>query len=66
MREFFYNHGRTLCDEGSAESIYDSFTGSWIYAAIIIVVVLAVCIAIFDYTKFGYDYNALKMVRRLR
>ena len=23
-------------------------------------VVLAVCIAIFDYTKFGYDYNALK------
>lgn len=25
-----------------------------------LVVVLAVCIAIFDYTKFGYDYNALK------
>ncbi len=37
-----------------------AFTGNWIYAAIIIVVVLAVSIALFDYTKFGYDYNALK------
>ena len=37
-----------------------AFTGNWIYAAIIIVVVLTVSIALFDYTKFGYDYNALK------
>lgn len=37
-----------------------AFTGNWIYAAIIIVAVLLISIAIFDYTKFGYDYNALK------
>lgn len=37
-----------------------AFTGNWIYAAIIIAAVLVICIVIFDYTKFGYDYNALK------
>lgn len=37
-----------------------SFVGTWVYAAIIIVVVLALIILIFDHTKFGFDYNALK------
>lgn len=36
------------------------FVGTWIYAAIIIVIVLGLSIAIFDHTRFGYDYNALK------
>jgi len=36
------------------------FAGTWIYAAVIIAAVLAFMIIIFDYTKFGYDYNALK------
>ena len=52
--------GVTLIYEEVQNPSMTAFTGSWIYAAIIIVVVLAVCIAIFDYTKFGYDYNALK------
>lgn len=36
------------------------FVGTWVNAAIIIVVVLALMILIFDYTRFGYEYNALK------
>ena len=36
------------------------FVGTWIYAAAIIVVVLILSIVIFDYTRFGYDYKALK------
>ena len=56
---FTITEGRYVMKEVQNPSM-TAFTGSWIYAAIIIVVVLAVCIAIFDYTKFGYDYNALK------
>lgn len=37
-----------------------AFTGSWIYPLIIIVVVLALVILVFDHTKFGYNYNALR------
>lgn len=37
-----------------------NFSGSWIYPLIIIAVVLAFIILVFDHTKFGYDYNALK------
>lgn len=36
------------------------FVGTWVYAAVIIAAVLIVIIFIFDHTKFGYDYNALK------
>lgn len=36
------------------------FVGTWIYAAIIIVLVLVLSILIFDHTGFGYDYKALK------
>lgn len=41
-------------------SSMSGFVGTWVYAAIIIVVVLALMILVFDHTKFGYDYNALK------
>lgn len=37
-----------------------AFAGTWIYAAVIIVIVLAFIIFLFDCTAFGYDYNALK------
>ena len=41
-------------------SSMSGFAGTWGYAAVIIVVVLAVSIILFDHTGFGYDYNALK------
>lgn len=41
-------------------SAMSSFVGTWVYSAIIIVAVLVLTILIFDYTKFGYDYKALK------
>lgn len=41
-------------------SSMSGFVGTWVYAAIIIVVVLAFMILVFDHTNFGYDYNALK------
>lgn len=37
-----------------------AFTGTWIYAALIIAVVLLFSILLFDYTRFGYNYHALK------
>ena len=36
------------------------FVGTWVYAAVIIVLILILTIVIFDYTQFGYDYRALK------
>lgn len=36
------------------------FAGTWVYATLIIILVLAFTIVLFDYTKFGFDYNALK------
>lgn len=41
-------------------SSMSGFVGTWVYAAVIIVAVLAFMIIVFDHTKFGYDYNALK------
>lgn len=41
-------------------SSMSAFAGTWVYAAIVIVVVLLISILLFDYTKFGYDYKALK------
>ena len=61
MRVFLFTitEGRYVMKEVQNKSM-TAFTGNWIYAAIIIVAVLLISIAIFDYTKFGYDYNALK------
>lgn len=36
------------------------FVGTWVHAAVIIAAVLAFMVIVFDYTKFGYDYSALK------
>ncbi len=36
------------------------FVGTWVNAAILIVVILLAMILIFDHTTFGYNYNALK------
>lgn len=41
-------------------SSMSAFAGTWVYAAIVIVAVLLISILLFDYTKFGYDYKALK------
>lgn len=37
-----------------------AFAGSWIYPMIVIVAVLAFVIILFDHTRFGYNYNALR------
>lgn len=36
------------------------FVGTWVYAALLIVAVLVITILLFDHTKFGYEYQALK------
>ena len=36
------------------------FISTWINPAILIVVILAIMILLFDHTRFGYNYNALK------
>lgn len=36
------------------------FVGTWVYATLIIIAVLAFTILLFDHTRFGFDYNALK------
>lgn len=61
---FTITEGRYVMKEVQNASM-TAFTGNWIYAAIIIAAVLVICIVIFDYTKFGYDYNALKNGRKL-
>lgn len=42
-----------------------AFTGTWVYAFLIIAAVLAVTILLFDHTKFGYDYKALREGQRV-
>ena len=41
-------------------SSMSGFVGSWVNAALLIALVLAVMILLFDHTRFGYNYNALK------
>lgn len=41
-------------------SSMSGFTGTWLYAALLIVIVLGITIFLFDHTTFGYAYNALK------
>ena len=56
---FTITEGRYVMKEVQNISM-TSVTGNWIYPVVLIVVVLASCILLFDYTKFGYNYNALK------
>ncbi|MCM1026166.1 MAG: sugar ABC transporter permease [Roseburia sp.] len=51
--------GKYLMAEVQNSSM-SGFVGTWVYAAVIIAIVLGIMILIFDHTKFGYDYNALK------
>lgn len=36
------------------------FTATWIYALLVMAAVLIFTVIVFDHTRFGYDYNALK------
>ena len=51
--------GKYMMQEVQNSSM-SGFVGTWIYAAIIIVVVLGLTILVFDHTQFGYDYLALR------
>ncbi len=51
--------GRYVMTEVQNSSM-SAFTGTWMYAALIILVVLAAVYLIFDRTKFGYNYRALR------
>ena len=51
--------GKYVMEEVQNSSM-SSFVGTWIYAAGIILVVLVFVILLFNHTKFGFDYNALK------
>lgn len=51
--------GKYVMEEVQNASM-SAFVGTWSYAAIIIILVLIFTILIFEHTKFGFDYNALK------
>ncbi len=42
-----------------------AFAGNWVFAASIIAVVLAATIVVFDHTRFGYEYRALRAGQRV-
>lgn len=52
-------NGKYLMEEIQNPSM-SGFVGTWVYAAIIIVVALILTILVFDHTQFGYDYRALR------
>lgn len=56
---FTVTEGKYVMDEVRNPSM-SAFSGNWYYSAIVIVVALALIIFVFDHTKFGYDYSALK------
>lgn len=56
---FTVTGGKYVMDEVRSPSM-SSFSGNWYYSAIVIVVTLALVIYLFDHTKFGFDYAALK------
>ncbi len=61
---FTITEGRYVMKEVQNASM-TAFTNQWLYGAAIIVVVLAACILLFDYTKFGYEYQALKQGQKV-
>ncbi len=56
---FTITEGKYVMDEVRNASM-SAFSGNWYYSAIVIVAALALIIYLFDHTKFGYDYSALK------
>lgn len=61
---FSITEGRYVMKEVQNSSM-TAFTNHWLYAGAIIVIILALCILLFDYTKFGYEYNALKQGQKV-
>lgn len=61
---FTITSGRYVMKEVQNPSM-TAFTGHWIYAGIMIVLVLIICIFLFDDTRFGYEYNALKQGQKV-
>ena len=51
--------GKYLMSEVQNSSM-SGFTGTWVYAGLIIMAVLLFMIIVFDKTPFGYDYRALQ------
>lgn len=56
---FTVTGGKYVMEEVRNSSM-SAFSGNWYYSAIVIAVALALIIYLFDHTKFGYDYAALK------
>lgn len=56
---FTITGGKYVMDEVRSASM-TAFSGNWYWPLIVIVVVLAVIVYLFDHTKFGYDYKALQ------
>ncbi len=56
---FTITEGKYVMDEVRNASM-STFSGNWYYSAIVIVAILVLMIYLFDHTKFGYDYAALK------
>lgn len=56
---FTITEGRYVMTEVQNPSM-SAFGGTWVYSTIVIVAVLAGMIFLFDHTRFGYNYRALK------
>jgi len=56
---FTITEGKYVMDEVRNASM-SSFSGNWYYSALVIAAALALMIYLFDHTRFGYDYSALK------
>lgn len=56
---FTVTGGKYVMEEVRNPSM-SAFSGNWYYSAIVIVITLALIIYLFDHTKFGFDYAALK------
>ena len=56
---FTLTGGKYVMTEVRNASI-SAFAGNWIWSLLVIVAALFIVIWLFDHTKFGYDYNALK------
>ena len=56
---FTITGGRYIMDEVQNASM-TACRNTWVYSALIIAVVLAFMIFVFDHTRFGYNYRALK------
>ena len=56
---FTVTEGKYLMNEVRSASL-SAFSGNWYWPLLVIAVVLAVIIFLFDHTEFGYNYKALQ------